>query len=117
MQEPENITSIPSNRLQFFPVMMFAIVMGFSGLSLVLNKMHEVLYFPSFIASIFTFLSTILFLVILFFYIKKFIVYKKEVRKEFIHPNIGPDAYTACSARWTRVRSPSYYLNGDPWSS
>ncbi len=61
MQQAENITSIPSNRLQFFPVMMFAIVMGFTGLSLVLKKMNEILYFPSFIASSFSFLSTILF--------------------------------------------------------
>lgn len=86
MQEKENISSIPSNRLQFFPVMMFAIVMGFSGLSLVFEKMSKVLYFPSFIVSIFTFISTILFLVILFFYIKKFIFYKEEVKKELIHP-------------------------------
>ncbi|WP_072680619.1 SLAC1 anion channel family protein [Arcobacter sp. LA11] len=86
MQKVESITSIPSNRLQFFPVMMFAIVMGFSGLSLVLKKMNEILYFPSIIALSFSFLSSVLFLVILFFYVKKFILYKEEVKKELSHP-------------------------------
>ncbi len=38
MQENESIKAIPSNRLQFFPIMMFAIVMGFTGLSIVLKK-------------------------------------------------------------------------------
>jgi len=86
MNQSENITSIPSNRLQFFPIMMFAIVMGFTGLSLVFKKMNEVLYFPSFIVSIFAFTSIALFLVILYFYVKKIILYKEEVRKELIHP-------------------------------
>ena len=35
MNNQESIKAIPSNRLQYFPVMMFAIVMGLSGLSLV----------------------------------------------------------------------------------
>lgn len=82
----EIISSIPSNRLQFFPVMMFAIVMGFSGLTVVFKKIHEVLYFPSFLVVIFIFISTILFLVVLYFYIKKFIFYKEEVLKELVHP-------------------------------
>ena len=86
MQEHESISSIPSNRLQFFPVMMFAIIMGFSGLSLVFKKLHEVLYFPYFVTSLFMFVTTVLFLVILYIYMKKFIFYKEEVKKEFTHP-------------------------------
>jgi len=86
MNNQEHISAIPSNRLQFFPIMMFAIVMGFTGLSLVLSKLSEVLYFPSFIASFFGFISIGLFLIISFFYIKKIILFKEEVKKEFLHP-------------------------------
>jgi len=34
---------IPSNRLQFFPIMMFAVIMGLSGLTIVFQKADEVL--------------------------------------------------------------------------
>lgn len=86
MSQSEHIKSIPSDRLQFFPVMMFAVVMGFTGLAIVFYKMHEVLYFPSIIVDIFGYLSLALFVVILFFYIKKIFTYKEEVKKEFTHP-------------------------------
>lgn len=86
MGQKEHITAIPSDRLQYFPVMMFAIVMGFSGLTLVLGKLHHELFFPGFIVSFFTFFTTALFLVIAFFYFRKFVSYKEEVKKEFTHP-------------------------------
>lgn len=66
MKQSETIKHIPSNRLQFFPIMMFAVVMGFSGLSLVFSKMEEILSFPSFISFVFTIVSTLLFFIILF---------------------------------------------------
>ncbi len=86
MINTEEIKSIPSNRLQFFPIMMFAIVMGFSGLTLVLKKLNEVLFFPQFIASFFSFATTVIFFVIVYFYFKKFVLYKEEVKKELSHP-------------------------------
>jgi len=86
MGQKEHITAIPSDRLQYFPVMMFAIVMGFSGLTLVLGKLHHELFFPGFIVSFFTYFTTALFFVITFFYLKKLITYKEEVKKEFTHP-------------------------------
>ena len=86
MKESETIKSIPSNRLQFFPIMMFAIVMGFAGLSLVYSKMEEVLYFPPYITSIFTYTSTILFVIILVYYFIKIIKHKELVKKELSHP-------------------------------
>lgn len=86
IKQTENIISIPSNRLQYFPVMMFAIVMGLAGLTLVFKKLSEVLYFPSFIVFLSTIFVTVVFFVILFLYIKKFILYKKEVKEEFTHP-------------------------------
>ena len=86
MSQVEHIKSIPSNRLQFFPVMMFAVVMGVTGLSIVFNKMDEVLYFPTIVVDIFGYISLGLFLIILFFYIRKIISFKEEVKKELTHP-------------------------------
>ena len=86
MKQSETITAIPSDRLQFFPIMMFAVVMGFSGLSLVFTRLAEFLYFPSVVAVIFTYISTALFFVILFFYGRKLLKYKEEVIKELSHP-------------------------------
>ena len=83
MQEQETIKSIPSDRLQFFPIMMFAIIMGLAGLSLVYKRINEVLYFPSFIATFMAILTTVLFFVILYFYILKLIKHKNEVKKEY----------------------------------
>jgi tellurite resistance protein len=86
MQNKESIQSIPSNRLQFFPVMMFAIVMGLSGLSLVLKKLSEVLYFPALIADILGLVSSIVFILILGNYLLKLFRYKEEVKGEITHP-------------------------------
>lgn len=86
MNNTEQIKAIPSNRLQFFPIMMFAIVMGFSGLTLVFKKLHEVLYFPGFLTSFFTFATTVIFFLIVYVYFKKFVSYKEEIKKELSHP-------------------------------
>ena len=86
MQNKESIKSIPSNRLQFFPVMMFAIVMGLSGLSLVLKKLSEILYFPTVIADVLGLLSSMIFLLVLGNYLLKLFKYKEEVKGEITHP-------------------------------
>jgi len=86
MNNEETIISIPSDRLQFFPVMMFATVMGLTGLALVFKKIQEVLYLPEFLGLITGVASTVLFFVILFTYLKKLSKYKNEVKSELIHP-------------------------------
>ena len=86
MQEQETIKSIPSDRLQFFPIMMFAIVMGLSGLTMVYKRVSEVLYMPSFISTIMMIITTIVFFTVSYFYILKIIKYKDEVKKELAHP-------------------------------
>lgn len=86
MQEQESIKSIPSNRLQFFPIMMFATIMGLAGLTLVYRRGSEVLHLPTFISIIMIVLTTIVFLTVSYFYILKIIKYKDEVKKEFSHP-------------------------------
>lgn len=86
MQEQETIKSIPSDRLQFFPIMMFAIVMGLSGLTMIYKRVSEVLYFPSFISILMMIVTSVIFLLILYFYTLKLMKHKNEVKKEFSHP-------------------------------
>ncbi len=86
MQEQESIKSIPSNRLQFFPIMMFATIMGLAGLTLVYKRVSEVLYFPSFISTIMMIITTLVFFIVSYFYILKIIKHKDEVKKELTHP-------------------------------
>lgn len=86
MQEQESIKSIPSNRLQFFPIMMFATIMGLAGLTLVYKRGSEVLQLPTFISTLMMIITTIVFLTVVYLYISKIIKYKDEVKKEFSHP-------------------------------
>ena len=86
MQQEEMIKSIPSDRLQFFPIMMFAIVMGLAGLTLVYKKVSEALFLPSIIYLVMMICTTIIFFIILYFYLLKIMKHKNEVRKEFSHP-------------------------------
>ncbi len=86
MQEQESIKSILSDRLQFFPIMMFAIVMGLSGLTMVYKRISEVLYFLPFISILMMIVTSVVFLFILYFYTLKLMKHKNEVKKEFSHP-------------------------------
>lgn len=81
----ESIIKIP-NRLQFFPVMMFAIVMGLSGLTLVFKKASEVYDTLHIIPTLFSYLSITIFAMILITYMIKYIKYTPEVKKEWVHP-------------------------------
>ncbi|MDN5080635.1 SLAC1 anion channel family protein [Aliarcobacter butzleri] len=82
----EHIKAIPSNRLQFFPIMMFAVTMGLGGLTLVYERMTSVFFFPISVAMAILVVTVSLFFLILFFYILKIIRFKEEVKKEFSHP-------------------------------
>lgn len=84
MQE-ENIKKIP-NRLEFFPIMMFAIVMGLGGLSLVFKKAHEVLNFSAWIAHSLSAISLAIFTFIVLTYLLKIIKYPSMVKAELAHP-------------------------------
>ena len=86
MQQEEMLKSHPSDRLQFFPIMMFAIVMGLAGLTLVYKKVSEALFLPSIIYLVMMICTTIIFFIILYFYLLKIMKHKNEVKKEFSHP-------------------------------
>jgi tellurite resistance protein len=83
--EQEDIKSIP-NRLEFFPVMMFAIVMGLSGLSLVLIKAHEVLTLSSFWGNTLSLITLAIFVFIFGTYVVKIVKYPHMVKEELAHP-------------------------------
>lgn len=83
--EEENIKRIP-NRLEFFPVTIFAVVMGLSGLSLVLKKAHEVLNFSAIFGNILSVLTVIVFVAILGTYLVKILKYTRIVKEELNHP-------------------------------
>ena len=52
------------NRLKFFPIMMYAIVMGMSGLTITYQKAAAWLGFPHIIGNSLMIITTILFIII-----------------------------------------------------
>jgi tellurite resistance protein len=63
------------NRLKFFPIMMYAIVMGLGGLTITYQKATHFLNFPSFYGTTLAYISTIAFVTISIIYLAKFIKY------------------------------------------
>ncbi len=78
--------SVPSNRLQFFPIMMFAVVMGLSGLTIVFQKAGQILGFGGSVGTVLAVIDMIIFAVIVGFYLLKLVTYFGEVKQEFSHP-------------------------------
>lgn len=74
------------NRLKFFPIMMFAVVMGLSGITITYQKASLWLDFPHIIGEVLMYLTTIVFIFVSYMYIKKFFKYKAAVKNEFSHP-------------------------------
>ncbi|NWF66998.1 MAG: C4-dicarboxylate ABC transporter [Campylobacterales bacterium] len=74
------------DRIKYFQIPFFAVVMGLSGLAIAYQKAHHIFAFPKFIYECLLFLSSILFLVILYFYAKKAVLFFEEVIKDFFHP-------------------------------
>ncbi len=86
VEENKECTQIEVNRLKFFPVMMFAIVMGLSGLAIVFQKAHEFFGFSAMIGNSLVVLVSSVFVIISLIYIIKMIKYMGAVKKEFAHP-------------------------------
>lgn len=74
------------NRLKFFPIMMYAIVMGLGGLTITYQKAAAWLGFPHMIGSILMYVTTAIFIFVSSMYITKAIKYKTAVQNEFAHP-------------------------------
>ena len=86
MKSEENCEVVPVNRLKFFPIMMFAIVMGLSGLTIVYQKSHEILGLNNIIGDALVYIDSTIFILMLAFYGMKLLRYSDEVKKEFNHP-------------------------------
>jgi len=74
------------NRIKFFPIMMFAIIMGLSGLTITYQKAGMWLGFPHIIGNTLMVVTTIMFFVISGIYLYKYSKYSMAVKKEFAHP-------------------------------
>jgi len=73
-------------RTKFFPITMFAIIMGISGLTIVFQKANEIFGIPSIIGTTLLIIDIIIFFTIFSFYTNKLIRFKDEVKKDFNHP-------------------------------
>ncbi len=86
MTTEQKCEKVELNRLKNFPIMMFAIVMGLSGLTIVYQKAHELFGMPRIIGDMLIILDITIFIIISIFYISKMLKYFTEVKKEFNHP-------------------------------
>ena len=77
---------INKRSLEYFPVQLFAIIMGLSGLTIVYAKAYHFLGFPKWIYLSLLFIDTVLFFIIFIGYVIKWIKYPDAVKSEFLHP-------------------------------
>ena len=75
-----------SNRLKYFPITLFASVMGLAGLSIVLLKMAHLLHFSTNWGVTLLYLVCAWFVILNVIYAVKWIKYPEEVKVEFNHP-------------------------------
>ena len=75
-----------SNRLQFFPVMMFAITMGLSGLTIAWQKAAGILGMPQYIGEYLLYTDSAVFAILLITYLIKLIDYPREIIEEWNNP-------------------------------
>ena len=72
-------------RLQFFPITAYSIIMGLAGLVIVFSKFYHMQWLPKFLFDGLLFFTLALFLVISFLYGRKAIRHFDEVKKDFNH--------------------------------
>ncbi|MFT5835999.1 MAG: tellurite resistance protein [Sulfurimonas sp.] len=77
---------IKMRSLEYFPVQLFAIIMGLSGFAIVLAKAHHIFGFSYYFYTTTLFIDTALFLLILTAYMLKLLYHTDAVKKEFYHP-------------------------------
>ncbi|DAB35501.1 MAG TPA: C4-dicarboxylate ABC transporter [Sulfurospirillum cavolei] len=82
----EEKSACEHNRIKFFPIMMYAIVMGMSGLTMMYQKAALWLSMSAWIGTVLMGISTLLFCVITLIYALKYLKYAPAVQKEFSHP-------------------------------
>lgn len=75
-----------SARLQNFPIMMFAIVMGLSGLTIAYQRAAQLFHFTTIIPTCLAIVTCLAFLNIAVTYVYKVLKYPQQVKDEFNHP-------------------------------
>ena len=73
------------DKIKYFPITIFSIIMGLSGLSIVLNKFYHLQWLPKIFYDILLFVSFALFLLFIFLYGLKAIYFFEEVKRDFQH--------------------------------
>ncbi|MFH0736861.1 MAG: SLAC1 anion channel family protein [bacterium] len=73
------------NKIQFFPITTFSIVMGLSGLTIVFGKFYHLQWLPKIFYEIMLFLILILFILFGILYLLKSVYFPEEVKKDFHH--------------------------------
>jgi len=72
--------------LEYFPVQLFAVIMGLSGLTIMYAKAYHFLNFPYWIYLSLLFIDVVLFFVIFSTYVIKWVKYPNAITQEFNHP-------------------------------
>jgi tellurite resistance protein len=72
-------------KIQFFPITSFAVVMGLSGLSIAFGKFYHLQWLPRIFYDISIFTVLALFMLITVLYGLKFVLYPDEVKTDFRH--------------------------------
>ncbi len=73
-------------RLRFFPITLFAVIMGFSGLAICYQKASEIFGITDIVGNGLATIDLLLFALIFGTYMLKWIKYPSEVKEEFMHP-------------------------------
>lgn len=73
-------------RIKFFPISFFAIIMGLSGLSIAVQRAEKILGLPAGAGAVLPWLTATLFVVLLGMYTTKLFRFPDEVYKELRHP-------------------------------
>nr|WP_321266626.1 SLAC1 anion channel family protein [uncultured Sulfurimonas sp.] len=77
---------LKTRSLEYFPIQLFAIIMGLSGFAVVLAKAYHLFSFPYWFYATILFIDTVLFLLIFTTYMFKVLLHTDAVKKEFYHP-------------------------------
>ncbi|EQB39313.1 C4-dicarboxylate ABC transporter [Sulfurimonas hongkongensis] len=77
---------VDARSLEYFPVQLFAIIMGLSGFAIVFAKAYHILDFSYWFYAFILFIDTLLFLVIFTSYMLKIASYPEAVKGEINHP-------------------------------
>ncbi|MCW8934626.1 MAG: SLAC1 anion channel family protein [Gammaproteobacteria bacterium] len=73
-------------RLEYFPVSFFSMVMGMAGLTIAWQKMQQVLAIDLSINTVLISVITLVFIILVFMYLTKIIIYREQVINELNNP-------------------------------